>query len=238
MAKFSESISLVIPAYNEEKRIYSVLKNYVSFLEKEFSDYELIVACNNCSDETPEIVKSFAEKNKKVKALNFPFFTGKGGAVKKGFEVASKELIGFVDADESTSPKEFRKIVSALLEKNAGAAIGSRALPESVLSQRQPFFRQFVGKSFGAIVNLLFGLGVRDTQCGAKLFRKKALKQILPQLKLDGWEFDVEILWRLKKSGFSIAEVPIEWRNDPNSKIKPWSALEMFLGLLRLRFFG
>lgn len=232
----NRKISLIIPAYNEENRITKTIQDYYQYLENNFSDFELIVVCNNCSDSTPEVVQKLAKKLKRLKCLNFPFYTGKGGAVREGFRAARFELIGFVDADNSTVPKEFDKLVRAIEKYNLDCSFGSRSLKESVLLVKQPFYRRVLGKVFSIMVQLLFGLGVKDTQCGAKLFKKKAIKTILPELKIKGFAFDVEILWKLKKCGFSYKEIPIAWKNDFESKVGFSAPLKMFRELIKIRF--
>lgn len=231
-----KQISLVMPAYREEKNLFWGAKNYYDYLKKNFEKFELIIVCNNCSDKTPDIAKKFAKGRRGVIVMNFPFYTGKGGAVKRGFAKAKFDLIGFADVDNATTPKEFHKLVEKISGSNVGASIASRALKESVHAKKQPFFRRIVGIGFRFLTNLLFGLGINDTQCGAKLFKKKALMLVLPELKLDGWEFDVELLWKLKKKGFGIIEVPIVWKADEDSRVKLKSIFEMFFGLIKLRF--
>jgi len=162
-------------------------------------------------DSSGESADTLSEKDKRIVFLNIPEKIGKGGAVVKGFRKASKELIGFTDADTSTSPEQFEKLVKAIISGNFDACIASRNLKDSIVPGKQPFFRVFLGKSFSWIVRVLFGFGIKDTQCGAKVFRKKPLKSILSCLKVKGWEFDVELLWKLSKKGCSIAEVPITW---------------------------
>lgn len=229
-------VSLIIPAYNEEKRITKTIIAYYDYLQKHFQNFELIVVCNNCSDNTPTIVQGLTKKLKKLKCLNFPYYTGKGGAVIEGFKKARFELIGFVDADNSTAPKEFDKLVRAIEEYNIDCALGSRALKESILIVKQPFTRRLLGKIFSIIVQLLFGLNVRDTQCGAKIFRREAIKAILPELKINGFAFDVEILWKLKNHGFSYKEIPIVWKNDRDSKVGFSAPLKMFKELIKIKF--
>ena len=228
------SLSLIIPAYNEEKRLLPVLQNYYDYLKKNFKEFELIIVPNNCSDNTPKIAQEFSKKNKNVKVIVISNFVGKGGAVLEGFKSAQNELIGFVDADESVATKEFSKLVSGI--QKFDSAIASRALKESVIPKKQPLLRQIEGRFFRILVNVLFGFNISDTQCGAKLFKKQAIKKILPQIKIKGWSFDVNILWELKKNNYSIKEVPIEWINDENTKLTARDAFKMLKELFMLRF--
>lgn len=225
------SISIVIPAYNEEKRIQKTLDAYWSFFSKKKVDFEIIVVANNCSDQTAQIVLSFSMDKKNVRLLDIPRKIGKGGAVKAGFKLAQKSLIGFTDADNATPPREFFKVYSAASQ--ADIAIGSRAVVGSVVIG-QPVFRRFLGAGFRFLVNSLFGLNVRDTQCGAKVFSASAAK-VVPTVQSHFFEFDVEVLWRAKQKGFSILEVPITWTDSPQSTVGFDAVPKMFIGLLRMR---
>ena len=234
MVPGKDGISIVIPAYNEAQMIEATLGSYLSAFRKGFSRYEFIVVCNNCSDKTPEIAGHIAKKDRHVVFINFPYYTGKGGAVIEGFKKAKFGLVGFVDADNSTNPRQFAKLVKGI--EKSDVAIASRSLPGSILKPAQPFSRRLLGKCFSAIVEALFGLGIKDTQCGAKLFRKRVIDEILPELKAGGFEFDVELLWKAKERGFSIKEVAVEWSDSGKSSVGASAPLKMFLGLFKLRF--
>lgn len=227
------SISIVIPAYNEEKRIRNVLVDYYSFFSEKKADFELIVVANNCSDSTSEVVIRFSKTHPKCRLLDIKRKIGKGGAVKAGFGIAQKNVVCFVDADDSTPAIEFWKILQAL--PLSGLAIGSRALSDSRIIG-QPEYRKFLGRSFNFLVNLLFGLGLHDTQCGAKIFSKKTIR-IMQAVESNFFEFDVELLWRAKKKGYPVVEVPITWTDATESKVNFWSIPNMFIGLMRIRFF-
>ncbi len=230
-----KSLSIIIPAYNEENRVLPTIESYHSFFSRKFKDFELIVVCNNCSDSTPKKAEQVSRRLKNLRCLNFPFYTGKGGAVYRGFDAASGEMLGFTDADNSIPPEEFEKIVKALSEGNADAAIGSRALRNSVIEKRQPPHRVFSAKAFSLLVNLMFSLGIPDTQCGAKAFKKTAVKKIKNSLKSTGWEFDVELLWKLKKNGFKIRQVPVKWTDSEETKFSFSAVPGMFFSLLKIR---
>lgn len=232
-----QKLSLIIPAYNEEEKITATLREYHSFLSKAFPDSELIVVSNNCSDSTPGLAKEFASLNKNVIALDLPYYAGKGGAVAKGFEMARGTVVGFVDADNSTAPPEFLGLAREM-EKGFDVVIGSRAVHDSVLAKPQPLSRRLLGKAFSVITNFLFGLGVTDTQCGAKVFSRKAVDELLKHEIRKGFEFDVQLLWIAKKSGFRIKEKGIVWRNSEGSKVGFLDPFKMLVGLLSLRLKG
>lgn len=227
-----KSISIVIPAYNEEKRIRKTLKAYWYFFSSAKTDFEIIVVANNCSDATGKVVQEFSNGKKNVRLLDIPKKIGKGGAVKAGFKIAQNETVGFTDADNSTSPEEFFKVLAGL--SAADVVIGSRAQPKSKIVG-QPEYRKFLGRSFNLLVNVLFGLGLSDTQCGAKVFSKKAVS-LMQSVESGFFEFDVELLWRAKVRGFEILEVPIVWTDAAESKVNFWSIPSMFWGLIRIRF--
>jgi len=235
-ANILSNFSLVIPAYNEEKRIRKVLETYTKSLEG--LNYEIIVVCNGCRDRTEDIVRDFVQKNhlKNLRVLVFKEKLGKGGAVIQGFKVAKGKFMGFVDADLSTSPQEFLKLVRILEKEKLDGVIGSRKIKGAKILIPQPFFRRFASKCFNIIVRALFGLPFKDTQCGAKVFNAEAIKSILTELKLKGFEFDVEILWRLKKEGFRVKEVPIVWKHEKGSRFSFKNSPKMLINLIRLRF--
>jgi glycosyltransferase involved in cell wall biosynthesis len=229
------SFSLVIPAYNESSVIRQTLESYYPVLQKNFSDFEIIVVTNNCTDNTEQIVRDYS-KGRKVILFSNPA-KGKGAAVRKGFELAKMDYIGFTDADASTSPQEFMKLFRAIAPPFDGA-IASRGMKESVMNKKQPFHRRLLGRGFNAITNLLFGFNYRDTQCGAKIFAKKSLKPVLPKLTDNGFSFDVELLWRMRQNKSQIKEVAIVWNDSRKSSVGFLTTPKMLLALINLRIFG
>jgi len=229
-----KSISLVIPAYNEEKRIGGTLTDYQAFAEQNYSDYELLVVCDGCTDRTPEIVKEFCRQDPHIKLLEFPHKLGKGGGILEGFRVARGDVIGFVDADGAVSPEEFDKLVKAL--DGVDCSIASRHMATSKILAKQSLMRRAASRGFNLLVRMMFGLPFKDTQCGAKVMKKSIVDSVLPKIMLRGYEFDVELLWRIKKGGYIIREIPITWRHRGGStfslKCAPW----MFINLLKVRF--
>ena len=149
-------------------------------------------------------------------------------------KAAATRYIGYMDADGSTSLAEMERLFDRLT--TVDGAIGSRWVPGSVLPVRQGFRRQVESRLFNLLVRLLFGLDYRDTQCGAKAFRREALDAVLPSIRSTGFEFDVELLWRLQRRGCRVEEVPITWENRDESKVGTADAKEMLSGMIRLRF--
>ena len=221
--------SLVIPAYNEEFRITPLLEGIDRF------DGELIVVCDG-TDRTAEIVESVAARRPdlQIRCLRFDHRLGKGGGVLAGLSAARAPLVGYFDADGSTSIKEMRRLFSAV--SSADGAIGSRWIPGSRLTIRQGWMRRMESRMFNLIMKILYGLPYYDTQCGAKVFRKAAVDTVLPAMVSRGFEFDVELLWRLRSAGFVIIEVPIEWQNKGDSRVKKRDMIGMLSGLVSARF--
>ena len=221
--------TLVIPAYNEEKRIQSLLKDLSDFRG------EIIFVCDG-TDATPAIIAAFAADHPSlsIRCLTFSARLGKGGGVVAGLEETSTRYVGYMDADGSTSLAEMERLFDRLADVDG--AIGSRWLPGSVMTVRQGLRRRAESRLFNLAVRLLFGLDYRDTQCGAKVFRREALEAVLPSVRSTGFEFDVELLWRLAQSGCRVEEVPITWENRDESKVGTADAKEMLSGMIRLRF--
>ena len=219
--------SIIIPAYNEERRVQNTLILYLDYF-----DCEIIVVCDG-QDGSAEIVKNLSKKYPKIKLLKFISKLGKGGAIIEGFKKSSGDYVGFVDADEAVSPEQFEILLNEL--ENSDCAIGSRRIYGSEILRRQPLKRVISSRIFNTLSNGLFDLRIKDTQCGAKVFRRKVIENVLHKLKSTGFEFDVELLWRIKKEGFSIKEVPIIWRHIDKSSFSLKYAPAMFVGLIKRR---
>jgi len=221
--------TLVIPAYNEEARIGSLLEGISGF------PGDLIFVCDG-TDATPAVIGAFADDHPSlsIRCPTFPSRLGKGGGIVAGVREASTPYVGYMDADGSTSLSEMERLFDRLA--TVDGAIGSRWVPGSVLTVRQGLRRRVESRLFNLLVRMLFGLDYRDTQCGAKVFRKEALDAVLPSIRSTGFEFDVELLWRLRQNGYRVEEVPTTWENRDESKVTTSDAKEMLLGMLRLRF--
>ncbi len=229
-------LSIIIPAYNEEKRLNKekILDNYVNYFSKIYkNDFEIIVVLNGCKDDTLNVVKQAAKKFKQIKYLDIKEAIGKGGAVVEGFKLAKGDLIGFVDADQSTHADAFYDLVKKI--DGFDCIIASRYMKESIVNPSQPFFRRIPSIVFNLMVRALFCLNFKDTQCGAKLTKKDALKSILNDLSVKKWAFDIDLLYCLKKKRFSIVEVPTVWSERTGSKLTFKTPYEMFMSILKLR---
>ena len=229
-------LSLIIPAYNEEKRILPTLEKVYSYLSKQDYSFEIIIVDDGSTDETVKIVKNFIKNKRMVNVLTNGENRGKGFTVKNGILSAKGNYIFFTDADLSTPIEELEKCIPHLTD-NFDIVIGSRSLPESNIEIRQPFYREKMGKIFNLLVKMFLLKGVIDTQCGFKGFKKDAVKNIFNRSVIDGFSFDVETIFLAQKYKFKIKEIPVRWRNSELSKVSPIKhSLQMFFDLMHIRF--
>ena len=226
----SDNLSLIIPAYNEEDRIESVLLDYCNY----FPNQEIIVVCNGCRDNTPNIVRRLCSKYSQIKFLDFEEKLGKGRAIIEGLKAAGGDKVGFVDADESVGPDDVKRMYDALV--NIDGVTASRKLKDSRILVNQPLRRRITSKTFNILIRMIFGLHFKDTQCGAKVFKKEAITSVVNELTTKGFEFDVELLWRLKNRGYKVIEFPITWKHSEGSTFSLWNAPGMLFSLLKVRF--
>ncbi len=228
-------LSIVMPAYNEERRLAANLERYASYFSEHYGDgAELIVVVNGSTDGTADVARALAGRLPIVRVLVEPRPVGKGGAVMIGFRAARGDMVGFVDADGSTAPEAFDDLVHNL--GNAGVIIASRWIPGSVVKPRQPLKRRVASRIFNTLVRFLFSMQVRDTQCGAKLLSRAALEDVLPHLGITRWAFDVDLLFQLHRGGYGIKEWPTTWSDAEGSRLRVLRAsLEMSVAMVRLR---
>ena len=238
MPKSAPDVLLLIPAYNEEQRIEPVLCDYARYFREHYpGKFQIVVVLNGCVDDTFGVVQRVAAEFPEVRALNFPAPIGKGGALIEGLKLApTADLIGYVDADGATAPAAFLDLVRHCGQ--ADCVIGSRWLPGSILHQSQSKQRRLFSRGFHAFVQFLFRMNIQDTQCGAKVMRREAAEKIHPALRIADVAFDINLLYSLKRNGFSVVEIPTEWTDKLGSKIKlNKGALGIILSVIRLRLF-
>lgn len=229
-------LSLVIPAYNEEKRIRNTLIEYSNFLDSKKIDYEILVVLNGCKDNTLGVVSPIAKIHKKIKIVDIKEAIGKGGAIIEGFKLAEKDLIGFVDADNATKADAFYDLVEKI--SYFDGVIASRYMKGAVIANRKrDIIREIVSVAFKLLAKILFGIHYKDTQCGAKLFKKEAVKKILDKLIIKKWAFDIDLLYCLKRDGFNVIEIPSVWAEREGTKLKLTTPYEMFISLIKLRLY-
>ena len=230
-------LSVIIPAYNEERRLPGTLKEIDKYLGRQSYQYEIIVADGGSKDRTPEVVKEMSREIGGLKLLNVKNCFGKGQAVREGIALAEGSFKVFTDADNSTSIDQVEKMWP-WFEKGYDVVIGSRDVKGAVLDPPQPWIRNFLlGGGFKFYRKLVIGLwGIEDTQCGFKGFTKKAAENIFPKTKIEKFAFDPEVLVIAKKFGYKIKEIPIHWKNDPESKVNFKSILEMALDMIKIKW--
>jgi len=198
---------------------------------------EVIVVNDGSSDKTSQVVKAFEtfEGKHRLTLIELPQNSGKGAAVKAGVERATSDYILFMDADLSTPLTEISKVL-APLQNGKDIAVGSRAIKSSNILERQPFYRESMGKLFNLLVRLLVINGISDTQCGFKAFRRDVAKEIFSRLETTRFGFDVEVLVWAKVLGYTVEEVGVTWINSPHSRVSPIrDSLEMLWSLFRIR---
>jgi len=242
MADDTPSVLLLIPAYNEEERIGPVLRDYAEYFREHYAgEFRAVVVLNGCRDDTLGVVKKISKEFPEIEPLNFPEPIGKGGALIEGFKKAVEAnavLSGYVDADGATPASAFHELATRCAAGEADCVIGSRWLPGAKLHQSQSKLRRLFSRGFHTIVGALFWMGIQDTQCPAKVARREAVEKILEHLRIADLAFDVNFLFSLKRAGYSVKEVPIEWTDQLGSKVTAnlWRAsLVMFLSVVRLR---
>lgn len=231
------AVSIVIPAYNEEKRLLKTLEAIAGWAAKNLERTEIIVVDDGSRDRTVEVATEFActvQEPVRFKVIQNGVNRGKGASVRSGILAASEPWILMSDADLSTPIEELEKLAQGV--QNAQIAIGSRAAAGARIAVRQPIYRELMGKTFNGLVRTLVTGGISDTQCGFKLFGREVAREIFARARVDRFAFDVELIYLARKLGFTIAEVPVEWHNSPDSTVDPIrDSARMFFDILRIR---
>ena len=232
----SPSLLILIPAYNEERRIGPTLDALAACFRGGYpGPWSILVVLNGCRDNTLGVVMDRMKVHPEVRWIEFPGAIGKGGALIEGFKHAHEaDLIGFVDADGSTDPDSFLELARRC--ETEDCVVGSRRVAGSVIQQSQPSHRMFASSVFHTIVETLFGMHIKDTQCGAKVLRREAALRIQDALHIADMAFDVNLLYSVKRAGFRIVEAPVEWTDSAGSTVRYFrTSTVMFLSVLRLR---
>jgi len=229
-------LSIIIPAYNEEKRLPKTLSKIDKYLSKQRYDYEIVVVSDGSKDRTAEVVRKLESKINGLRVIDNKENHGKGYVVRQGLMESTGEYRLFTDADNSTSIDHVEKLLPYFKEGYA-IVIGSRDVKGAVLDPPQSWNRVLVGNIFNLLVQFIVGLwGIWDTQCGFKILSAKAVKDIMPKCLIDKWAFDPEILKIGYKMGYKVKEVPVIWKNDPDSKVKLTGMIKMGIDLLNIRW--
>lgn len=225
-------ITVVIPAYNEAKRLGSTLERAVDYLSRRGVSYEILVVDDGSRDRTIEVAEAFAGKG--VRVIPHERNRGKGAAIKTGVLASQGAEVLLSDADSSTPIEEVEKLQRRLPE--APVVLGSRSVAGADIRQHQPFYRELMGKTFNRIIRIAGVRGLNDTQCGFKLLRGDVAREVGAELTIDGFAYDVELVWLARRRGYQVVEVGVVWVDSPDSRVDPIrSSLAMLRDVVRMR---
>ena len=225
-------ISVIIPAYNEAERLGPTLEQAVDCFSRRGISYELLVVDDGSRDRTVEVAEGFAGKG--VQLIRHERNRGKGAAIKTGILASQGSRVLLSDADASTPFSELEKLERWLPE--APVVLGSRAVAGADVRQHQPFYRELMGKTFNLIIRILGVRGLHDTQCGFKLLEGDVAREIGAELTIDGFAYDVELVWLARRHGHRVVEVGVVWVDSPDSRVDPIrSSLAMLRDVIRMR---
>ncbi len=211
------SYSVVLPAYNEEKTINRAINETLAAFEAFGEPFEIIVVNDGSHDQTADLVREKQTSHPNLLLIESTENIGKGGAIKKGVEAASGDLLLFLDCDLATHPSQFAGFIPYLREHHI--VIGSRRIEGSEIAIAQPLYRSLLGELFNTIIRRYLGIRSSDTQCGFKAFQTPVAKDLFENLQTKGWTFDVELLLKADRAGYSIKELPVQWHNGRDSKV-------------------
>ena len=226
-------LSLVVPAYNEETRLAATLDAWRGYLERERIDWEIVVVDDGSRDRTAAIVAEVGAGDARVRLLTRPHL-GKGAAVRAGMLAATGEWRFMADADLSMRPQELPRFFGAAGQPRFAVTVGSREGP-GARRIAEPIYRHLLGRLYNWLVRLLVIRGIEDTQCGYKLFTREAAEALFTRQRLNGFGFDVEVLFLARRLAFEVGEVPITWHYDPDSRVSLTKGLDAFLDIVRVR---
>ena len=233
----SLELSIIVPAFNEERRLPKTLDCIHAYLTARSLRGEIIVVDDGSTDGTTKVVESARQKYPEVRLLSNGRNRGKGFSVRHGMLEARGGIALFSDADLSTPMEEADKLVQALHDDRWDGAIGSRAINRGLIDIHQSRFRETAGIIFNRIVRVIAGLQFADTQCGFKAFRRERTRIIFEQQRIEGFGFDPEILFLARRHRLGVAEIPVHWAHDPASKVRVLAdSMRMFRDLFLIRW--
>jgi dolichyl-phosphate beta-glucosyltransferase len=228
-------LSIVIPAYNEEKRIGSTLLLLHDYFHGKPATWEIVVVDDGSEDKTVNLLKDFQTNCRNTRIVELPLNYGKGRAVKEGVLTAKGRYILIMDADLAAPCEEIPKLTD-IINENFDGAVGTRTVPGRGCVATQSLIRKITSRLFNLAVRVLVLKGFSDTQCGFKIFKKEIIHEICEKQIIDGFGYDVEILYLAKKSGYKIKEVPINWTAIPGSKVRMLrDSFDMLKDILKIR---
>ena len=226
-----KDVSIIVPTYNEAKRIGPFLTDLLEFAKLNLRNYEIIIVDDGSIDNTLEIVRKIVKKDKNVRVISYRPNRGKGFAVKKGVFVSKGKLILFIDADGSINPWEIPNLLEKL--KNYDVVVGDRGAAESEVKQAKS--RKVISMIFNFYVALLFSTRIRDNLCGFKGFKREVARDLFRDLLTERWLFDVELFYKIRKKKYSIYNLPIKWQHKRGSKIRFIDPFKMLFELILLK---
>lgn len=229
-------ISVIIPAYNEEKRITPTIHSIVNYFDtSKIKNYEIIVVLDGSKDKTLEVVTKLSQQYKKIKIIDNKINRGKGAVVQQGILESKGEYLLFMDADNSTHIDELDKILP-VIKQGVDVVVGSRDMKDSKIEVRQARYKEIFGDLGNLWIQILLVGGIKDTQCGFKVFEGKAARHIFRQLTMKGWSFDIELLALARYFGYSIKEMPVVWYNDDSSHVKLKDYIHVLLDTVIIKY--
>jgi len=229
-------LSVIVPAYNEEKRLAKTLIEIDKYLKTQKYDYEIVVVNDGSKDKTAQVAKDLQPKIANLNLIDNKENHGKGWVVRQGMLEAKGEFRLFTDADNSTQINQVENLLP-YFRQGFEIVIGSRDVRGAKIINPQPWHRRLMGEIFNLMVQMIVGLwGIWDTQCGFKALSREAAENILPRCQINRWAFDPEILAVGKRIGYKIKEAPVVWINDLDSRVKMRSTIKMALDLVKIRF--
>lgn len=234
MIRAIRKLTVVIPAYNEAERIGPTLDRVIAWLAEHVRDYEVVVVDDGSTDNTTEVVARRMLHSHRVRILRNPGNRGKGWSVRRGMLEGEGDHLLMTDADLSTPIEELRHLAPLISEHDV--VIGSRATQGARILRHQPVYREWMGKVFNRMVQAVVLPGISDTQCGFKLFRQEVARDVFSRVTTPGFGFDVEALYVARRLGYTIAEVPVVWIDDPATRVNAVrDSARMAADLVRIR---
>lgn len=229
-------LSVIIPAYNEERHIKSTIQSIYGYLSNKNVEHEIIVVTDGSKDKTNEIVGSMTGEIPTLSLIRFAVNRGKGYAVKEGMLKATGDYRVFTDADNATSIDHIEKMMP-FFDQGYGVVIGSIALKDSTVAKgSEPIWRRLFGIMGNLFIQVMAVPGISDTQRGFKMVTAESANKIFSKMTIDRWGFDIEVLALARKFGYKIKEVPVVWKNDPNSHVKLSAYFEVLMETVKIRW--
>jgi len=229
-------LSVIIPAYNEERRLSKTLQEIDAYLRRQDYGYEIIVVNDGSKDKTAEVIKELSSFIKGLRLIDNKENHGKGYVIRQGMLEAFGQYCLFIDADYSTSIDQIEKMWP-FFKQDYQVVIGSRDIKGSITDPAQTLLRRLIGKAGNLVIQTIGGLfGIQDTQCGFKCFTKEAVESVFPKAVINGWGFDVEVLAIAKKLGYKIKEIPVIWKNDLKSTVNLSGIIKTLFEVFQIRW--